>query len=166
MCRSRTIPRGEFLWQGSCPDRDVVMVPVSAFHADPVYGIAHPVDMEGKYPGQEVERDFSLGYGFTLRHLCACLSLTGRYTILKIAITIPAGSLRVFFGRGAGHRFPVSPSYGVRSGPGKQSFFFANLDGILPGTVNAILSDVRGSYAITSFIVGPGSRKISKHKCK
>ncbi|WP_422150036.1 hypothetical protein [Methanoregula sp.] len=49
---------------------------------------------------------------------------------------------------------------------GKQSFFFANLDGILPGTVNAILSDVRGSYAITSFIVGPGSKKISKHKCK
>ena len=51
MCRSRTIPRGEFLWQGSCPDRDVVMVPVSAFHADPVYGIAHPVDMESNVPG-------------------------------------------------------------------------------------------------------------------
>ena len=142
------------------------MVPVSTFHADPVYGIAHPVDMESKYPGQEVERDFSLGYGFTLRHLCACLSLTGRYTIL-IAITIAAGSLPGVFLEGC--RTPVPGIAVIRSTDpvlGKQSFFFANLDGILPGTVNAILSDVRGSYAITSFIVGPGSKKISKHKCK
>ncbi len=112
MCRSRTIPRGEFLWQGSCPDRDVVMVPVSTFHADPVYGIAHPVDMESKYPGQEVERDFSLGYGFTLRHLCACLSLTGRYTIL-IAITIAAGSLPGVFLEGC--RTPVPGIAVIRS---------------------------------------------------
>ena len=99
ICRSRTPPRSEFLWQGSCPERDVVMVPVRALHADPVYGIAHPVDLESDCPGQEIKRDFSLGYGFTLRHLCACLSLTGRCAIRRlIALTIPAGSNRCFPG--------------------------------------------------------------------
>ena len=73
MYRPGSAPRGEFLWQGSCPDRDVVMVPVRAFYTDPVYGIAYPVDLAGNGPGQEVERDFALCYGFTLRHLYACL---------------------------------------------------------------------------------------------
>jgi len=77
MCRSRTTPRGEFLWQGSCPDRDVVMVPVRAFHADPIYGVTYPVDLVGECPGQEVERDFALCHGFTLRHLYACLRVPG-----------------------------------------------------------------------------------------
>lgn len=83
------------------------MVPVRAFHADPVYGIAYPVDLEGKCPGQEVERDFSLGYGFTLRHLYACLSLTGRYTSRPPELPSPflPGLSRVFSGEGG--RTPV-----------------------------------------------------------
>jgi hypothetical protein len=63
-----------------------------------------------------------------------------------------------------GSRYRRQPEYDPVLG--KQLFFFANLDDILPGTVNAIVSYKRGSYAITSFIVGPGSRKISKHKCE
>ena len=93
--------------------------------------------------------------------------LTGRYTICspKIAIAVPAGSLPgVFFGgrpdTGSRYRCPLEYDPVL----GKQSFFFANPDGILSGTVNAILSYVHGSYAITSFIVGPGNGKISNHK--
>ena len=106
MCRSRTIPRGEFLWQGSCPDRDVVMVPVRAFHADPVYGIAHPVDLEGKCPGQEVERDFSLGYRFTRCHLYACLRSPGDIPSVPLKLPSPflPGLSGVF---GEGGRTPV-----------------------------------------------------------
>ena len=90
--------------------------------------------------------------------------LTGRYTIRpQIASAIPAGSLLGGV-PDTGSRYRRPPEYDPVLG--KQSFFFANLDGILPGTVNAILSDVRGSYAITSFIVGPGSGKILKHNCE
>jgi hypothetical protein len=60
-----------------------------------------------------------------------------------------------------GSRYRRPPEYDPVLG--KPLFFFANLDGILPGNVNAILSYVHGSYAITSFIVGPGSEKISKN---
>ena len=119
MCRSRTTPRGEFLWQGSRPDRDVVMVPVRAFHADPVYGVAHPVDLESRYPGQEVERDFSLGYGFTLRHLYAGLRLPGDIPFVPCHHHSCRVSPECFSGRAAGHRFPVSPSSGEQSGPGQ-----------------------------------------------
>ena len=143
------------------------MVPVRAFHADPVYGIAHPVDLEGKCPGQEVERDFSLGYGFTLCHLYACLRSPGDIPSVPLKLPSPflPGLSGVF---GEGGRTPVPGIAVILVDPvlGKQSFFFAHLSGILPGTVNAILSDVRGSYAITSFIVGPGSGKILKHNCE
>jgi len=97
------------------------MVPVRAFHADPVDGIAHPVDLECQCPGQEVQRD-SLGYGRTLRHCYARLRVPGGIPFVPLtAITFPAGSLRVFFWEPG--RTPV-PGFAVLRGtirPGADS---------------------------------------------
>jgi hypothetical protein len=60
--------RHKFLWQGFCPDGNIVMMPVRPLHADAIHRVAEPGDLPGNCPGQEVEGDFPLCHGFALRH--------------------------------------------------------------------------------------------------
>ena len=67
-CEPRDPARYKFFWQGLCPDRDVVVMPVRPFHADAVHLIPDPVDVAGNCPWQEIKRDPRFRHGFTLRH--------------------------------------------------------------------------------------------------
>ena len=68
-CRGPHDPaRYKFLWQGLCPDRDVVEMPVCPLHADAVHRVPDPVDMADNCFWYEIKRDPRIRHGFTLCH--------------------------------------------------------------------------------------------------